>query len=501
MTAHLEDVVAELRRTRAERDEAIAQQTATSEVLQAINASPGDLAPVFDAIVEKAVRLGEATGGGLWLVEGDVTRAVGGSGGNMPEPFIEFVASGAPVPLVELLGRNAQDRPFVQIADLQATKAYRNGAPFFVAGVELGGIRTWLGVPLLADGAVVGVFTLVRNEVRPFSDKQIALVQNFAVQAQIAMKNARLLDETRESLERQTATSEILRVISQSPTDARPVFESIVQTAVRLLRCDLVFVLLRDGATFGPAAVASPEGPLADVGPTNLPIDPNHNFPSRAILDKKKLHLPDWSLIDLPEHERNIRMIFGVNSALYLPLLHEGACIGLLTLVGKRPNIFGASEIAQAESFRDQALIAIQNARLFNETREALERQTGTAEILKVIAGSPSDVQPVFEAIATNSNRLIGGFSTAVLRFVGDALHLAAFTPTNAAADEVLKASFPRPLAEFPPFVLVRDGKTVQFVDTEAESGVPPLIRDLARLRGYRSMLFTPLMNHGRRSA
>ena len=149
------------------------------------------------------------------------------------------------------------------------------------------------------------------------------------------------------------------------------------------------------------------------------------------------------------------------------------------------------------KSFRDQALIAIQNARLFNETQDALERQTATADILKVIASSPSDVQPVFEAIAANSNRLIGGFSTAVLRFVGDALHLAAFTPTNAAADEVLKASFPRPLAEFPPFVLVRDGRTEQFVDTEAESGVPPLIRDLARLRGYRSMLFTPLMSNG----
>jgi len=287
MTAHLEDVVAELRRTRAERDEAIARQAATSEVLRVINDSPGDLAPVFDAIVEKAVRLGEATGGGLWLVEGDGTRAVGGSGGNMPAPFIEFIASGAPVPLVELLGRNAQDRPFVQIADLRATKAYRNGAPFFVASVELGGVRTWLGVPLLADGAVVGVLTLVRNEVRPFSDRQIALVQSFAAQAQIAMKNARLLDETRESLERQTATSEILRVISQSPTDARPVFESIVQTAVRLLRCDLAFVHLCDGATFRPAAVASPEALLADVGPTNLPIDPSHNFPSRAILDKK----------------------------------------------------------------------------------------------------------------------------------------------------------------------------------------------------------------------
>ncbi|MGH6764751.1 MAG: GAF domain-containing protein [Bradyrhizobium sp.] len=141
-------------------------------------------------------------------------------------------------------------------------------------------------------------------------------------------------------------------------------------------------------------------------------------------------------------------------------------------------------------------MIAIENARLFNETAQALERQTATADILKVIASSPSDVQPVFEAIATSANRLIGGFSTVVLRFVGDSLHLAAFTPTNPEADEFLQASFPQPIGTFPPFLMVRDGATVQFTDTESE-GVPPLNRDLARLRGYRSMLFVPLMSGG----
>ena len=162
-------------------------------------------------------------------------------------------------------------------------------------------------------------------------------------------KIALLTRERDEALAWQIATADILRIISQSPTDVRPVFDSIVLTAVRLLRCDLVFVLLCDGATYRHAAVASPEGPLADPGPTNFPIDPSANFPSRAILDKKMLHLPDWSRIDLPEHERNIHKMFGVNSALYLPLLRDGECIGLLTLVGKRPNIFGPAEIAQAE--------------------------------------------------------------------------------------------------------------------------------------------------------
>jgi signal transduction histidine kinase len=310
-------------------------------------------------------------------------------------------------------------------------------------------------------------------------------------------ENARLTRELRAARDRQTATSDILRVISQSPTDVQPVFETIVRTAARLLRCDRSLILRCDSTSYWTAASAGPEGPLPILEHGKVPIDPEANFPSRAIVEQKTLHLPDWSLIDLPEHERRIHQELGINSSLFLPLLREGECIGLLAMTGKRAGLFGESEIALAESFRDQALIAIENVRLFDETNEALERQTATAEILKVIASSPSDLQPVFEAIATSSNRLIGGFSTAVLRFIDDELHLAAFTPTNAKADETLKASFPRPLSEFPPFMLVRDGETQQFVDTESED-VSPLLRDIARLRGYRSMLFTPVMSNAK---
>ena len=310
-------------------------------------------------------------------------------------------------------------------------------------------------------------------------------------------ENARLTRELRAARDRQTATSDILRVISQSPTDVQPVFETIVRTAARLLRCDRSLILRCDSTSYWTAASAGPEGPLPILEHDKVPIDPEANFPSRAIVEQKTLHLPDWSLIDLPEHERRIHQVLGINSSLFLPLLREGECIGLLAMTGKRAGLFGESEIALAESFRDQALIAIENVRLFDETNEALQRQTATAEILKVIASSPSDLQPVFEAIATSSNRLIGGFSTAVLRFIDDELHLAAFTPTNAKADQTLKASFPRPLSEFPPFMLVRDGETQQFVDTESED-VSPLLRDIARLRGYRSMLFTPVMSNAK---
>jgi len=310
-------------------------------------------------------------------------------------------------------------------------------------------------------------------------------------------ENARLRTELRAELARQTATSDILRVISQSPTDVQPVFEAIVRTAARLLHCDRSFILRCDDTSFWTTASAGPEGPLPILEHGKVPIDPDANFPSRAIVDQKTLHLPDWSRIDLPEHERRIHGAFGINSSLFLPLLREGECIGVLVMTAKRANMFGEREIALAESFRDQALIAIENARLFNETQEALERQTATADILKVIASSPSDVQPVFEAIATSSNRLIGGFSTTAQRFVGDELHLAAFAATNPEADEALKSSFPRPIAKFPPWMLVRDGETQQITDTESEE-VSPLLRDVSRLRGYRSMLLTPLMNNGK---
>src|SRR5271170_3351841 len=175
--------------------------------------------------------------------------------------------------------------------------------------------------------------------------------------------------ELAEALARQTATSEILRVISQSPTDAQPVFQRIVVTAARLLRCDMAFVLLREGDAYVHTAGATPEGPMADLAPERIPIDPSANFPSRAFLAKTMLHLPDWSQIDLPEHERRIHEAFGVNSVLYLPLLRGDECIGLLAAGGRRANIFGPSEIAQAESFRDQALIAMENAHLFNEVQ------------------------------------------------------------------------------------------------------------------------------------
>ena len=565
-----------------------------------------------------------------------------------------------------MAGRAIVDRAVAHVPDIAADPEYT------AESMVKAGFRSAVSVPMFRNGEPIGAINVTREEARPFSDRQIDLLRTFADQAVIAIENARLFNETKEALERQTATSEILRVISQSPADVQPVFDAIVQAAVRLIRCDIAFVLRCDGATFSPAAAAGPDGPLPDLGPSHLPVDPGANFPSRAIVGKKNVHLPDWSLIDLPEHERQMQALIGVNSALFLPLLRDAECIGVLALAGKQANIFGESEIALAESFRDQALIAIENvrlfkdvqaktadlqeslqqqtatadvlkvisrsafdlksvlttltesakslcgaslgiiclrdgevmrlraesgctqafvdfmeanpirpgratitgrvfmdgkpvhvadvqhdpeynfgqaptigayravlavplmrdgavegvlllgrpkpgpfsqrqidlvetfadqaviaienARLFNETKEALERQTATAGILKVIASSPSDVQPVFEAIVRSANTLIGGFSSTVFRFIDGVGHLKAFTPTTPAADEVLRATFPLPVSDFQPFQMAQAGEATQIADTETLSNE---ILGIARARGFRSILFAPMMSDG----
>ncbi|WFU38446.1 ATP-binding protein [Bradyrhizobium sp. CB82] len=207
--------------------------------------------------------------------------------------------------------------------------------------------------------------------------------QALACQAAAEEETARFRGMLGEARERQTATSEILRIISQSPTDVQPVFDAINLTAVRLLGCDLGFVLRCDGNTYSPVAAANRDGPVAELGPANLPIDPAANFPSRAILSKKMLHLPDWSKIDLPEHERNIHNMFGVNSSLFLPLLRGEECIGVLALAGSCLSNFADSELALAESFRDQALIAIENTRLFNEVQARTKELAKSLEDLR----------------------------------------------------------------------------------------------------------------------
>ncbi|MCK1738210.1 GAF domain-containing protein [Bradyrhizobium sp. 138] len=308
-----------------------------------------------------------------------------------------------------------------------------------------------------------------------------------------AAETSQLRSELAIARDRQSASAEILRNIAASPSDARPVFAAIASSSKRLLDGFSATVLQFIGDELHLVAF-TPTSPEADKGLKASFPRKIADFPTFALVrDGETIQFPDSEADDVPELNRELARMRGFRSVLFMPLMNRGTPVGMISVTRAEPGAFAPDLVQLLQTFADQAVIAIENARLFNETKEALERQTATADILKVMAASPSDVQPVFEAIAANANRLIGGFSTAVLRYVDGAAHLAAFTPTDPAGDRVLQASFPVPFARFPPYSLVAHGAAAQLPDTELE----PAARDIARARGYRSMLFTPLMSEG----
>jgi len=482
-----ETEVARLKRALREAQE---QQTAAAEVLQVINSSPGDLAPVFDAILRKAHSLCGVTHGSLQLYDGVKFRAVAVHG--LSEAFADRLRQGFS------FGPNTPSRGllegarFVQIHDHRAIDD-----PMSRAAFELGGIRTALFIPLRKDGILLGRISASRQEVKPFTEKEIGLLESFAAQAVIAIENARLLNETKETLERQTATADILKVIASSPDDVQPVFEAIVNSATRLFEpCAATITTLKDGKLHWNATATSLRG-FSGAGARAIypiPFDPDRSPSSRAMLERRVIEFPDTDAPNVPEFTRRAAATGGFRSVTFVPLVDRDQGIG--TIIFTQPTAgfrFSEKQLALVQTFADQAVIAIQNARLFNETKEALERQTATAEVLRVIASSPSDLKPVFEAIATRSTQLVGGHSAAVSIFVGDMVHLGAFTPVSPEADAALKALYPRKLADYPRFELARYGEVAQVSDYETETRVPSAAKATARARGYRSVLFVPM--------
>jgi GAF domain-containing protein len=316
------------------------------------------------------------------------------------------------------------------------------------------------------------------------------------VVADLRRENARLQAELRAARDRQTGSAEILRVISQSPTDVQPVFDVIVERAVRLCGGRMGRVYRYDDGMIHMVAGHGLSLPGLDEVQRVFPRPAaDDTTAGRAIQSRRPNFVTDIKTDEsVPALSRQMIEALGTRSQVTVPMLRSGEPIGAITVGWADPGAYGDQQVALLQTFADQAVIAIENVRLFNETREALERQTATADILKVIASSPSDVQPVFEAIATSANRLIGGYSTAVFRFVDGVSHLAAYTPTDPAADEVLKASFPRPVADFQPFQLTQAGEAVEIANIETSPDVR--IRNISRARGFRSMLLAPLMSN-----
>jgi GAF domain-containing protein len=348
--------------------------------------------------------------------------------------------------------------------------------------------------PLMHQGTAIGMISVTRREPGLFADHHVQLMRTFADQAVIAIENARLFNETREALERQTATAEILNVIARSPSDVQPVFEAIAASARHLIggHSSAVTRVVGDELHLAASAAEGEIGKEALARVFPMPLASPRPLPRVARTGEVVILTDTESRPD--DVLREMARARGYRSMLGVPMLRDGVPVGTISVTRAEPGGFDDKTVDLLKTFADQAVIAIENARLFNETQEALERQTATADILKVIASSPSDVQPVFEAIAERSNRLLDGLSTAVYSLVDDVQHLMAFTRTSPAADAALQSTFPRPLSAVFWGDAIRKGENFRMSDSEAELVTQPSMRELARLRGWRSALLVPLV-------
>jgi GAF domain-containing protein len=435
MTATLDNAVADLRRTiaelqrqlderTAERDEALEQQTATAEVLQVINSSPGDLAPVFDAMLEKATRLCNADFGILWSFDGELATA--GALHRVPTAYAEMIrAPFRPSPESGPARMMRGDDTFV-VPDLLEFPPYHTGDTLVKALVDLGGARTVVIAPLRKDALTIGAITIYRQEVRSYTDKQIALLENFAAQAVIAMENARLLTETREALEQQTATAEVLQVINSSPGDIAPVFEAILEKATRL--CEAAFGLMStyDGEQYRTVATHGVDPELAEFMRAPPHPDPDSAL-GRIQLGEDLVLFDDIADTDVyrkgDPRRRAIVDLGGAHSYAVVALRKDRRLLGIIAAYRREVRPFSDKQIALLDNFAAQAVIAMENARLITETREALEQQTATADVLQVINSSPGDLAPVFDVMLDKATRLCEA-AFGVLSVVPDAEHV-----------------------------------------------------------------------------
>jgi GAF domain-containing protein len=493
----------ELRQRTDHLREALEQQTATSEVLQVISSSPGELEPVFQAMLANAVRTCEAKFGTLYLREVAGFRAVAMH--NAPAAYVQARARIVHPPPDTSLGQAAMTKRAAQVADVKQTKGYLEGNPFTVSAVDAGGYRTVLSVPMLKEGELIGAIAIHRQEVRPFSEKQVELVTNFASQAVIAIENTRLLNELRESLQQQTATSEVLSVISSSPGELEPVFQAMLENAVRMCEAKFGTMYRYDGDMFHPTAVLNAPPPLSEFLQQRGGFQPPSGTPLHRLLRTKSVvHSADDSAEQVPSPSAKLG---GARSHIAVPMLSDNEVIGAIVIYRQEVRPFSDKHIALVSNFANQAVIAIENARLLEELRartddlsESLEQQTATSEVLKVISSSPGELERVFESILANATRICEAKYGNLWLHDGNDFRAAAIYGAPDGYRELLKQTKLRPGPGTPLAGVIETMRPVQMADLSASEPYAKgdsVVVASVEVAGTRSLVGVPMVREG----
>jgi GAF domain-containing protein len=479
--------IAQLEGELAQRDqtltEALAQQVATAEVLAAMASPPLDLKVVLRTLQDRIVLLCDATNAVIYRVDGKVIRRIILTS----EPSATGAWTERPLDRSTIAGRAILDRRVHHVRDMLDELEVGELHPVTLANIRRSQTRTLMAVPLLRGPEAIGALVVSRGEVRPFTDDEVALLETFADQAVIAIENARLFEELErrnaqlqeshrqvtEALEQQTATAEVLRAIAASPTSLAPVLNTVVRIAAHLCSAANVAIWRVDGDEL--ENVASVLGEHAPTVPgTREPLT-RHTVSGRAVLDRQSIHVHDLQVVidaEFPDAASSRPTPpFVVRTILSIPLRHEGEAIGALAVPRGEVRPFTADEIRVLETFADQAAIAIANARLFQELErrnrelsEALEQQTATAEVLRVIAASPTELQPVLDAVVSSAQRLTRSTACQLSIVEGDTVRgVAGATEFNVHTGPLLSMSEHRPGN-----VAIRERHTIHIPDRSA---------------------------------